>query len=137
MKFAVEIRAEAVVPVDADTLWSTLEQREWPWSRLMAGLGARAPGGASVLRLRALLGSSVPIPVRVLVVEPGRELRWRGGIPWVFVGEHYIRLEREGSRTRVTHGEIFTGVIGAPLIATVQFLMRRIYAREIRLLAAA
>ena len=136
MKRAVEIRAEAVVAADADALWSMLARHAWPWSRLMAGLGPREPGRASVLRLRA--GPwSVPIPVKVLVVEPCREIRWRGGIPGVFEGEHYFRFHRQANGTRVEHGERFSGVIGAPLIALLRRRMTTVYSQEITLLAAA
>ena len=50
---------------------------------------------------------------RVLVAEPGQELRWLGrlGVPRLFDGEHYFRLIPEGDGTRLIHGERFRGLL--------------------------
>ena len=51
---------------------------------------------------------------RLLVVDPPRELRWRGrvGFQGVFDGEHGFRLESAGPRrTRVVQRERFTGIL--------------------------
>jgi hypothetical protein len=61
----------------------------------------------------------------VLEVKPERELRWRKQLllPGIFNGEHYFLLETIGSdRTRLTHGEKFSGILvglfGGTLSAT-------------------
>jgi hypothetical protein len=61
----------------------------------------------------------------VVAVKPERELRWRGQLllPGIFDGEHYFLLEPLGpERTRLTHGEKFSGVMvamfGGTLAAT-------------------
>jgi hypothetical protein len=54
---------------------------------------------------------------RLLVVEPGRELRWLGWprFPWVFDSEHYwIMEEMPGGMTRLQHGAVVYG-LAAPL----------------------
>lgn len=54
----------------------------------------------------------------VLVVEPGRELRWAGVVlgRWIFAGEHFFVLDQIGpDATRLVHGERFSGLLG-PLI---------------------
>lgn len=51
---------------------------------------------------------------RVLVVKPEQELRWKGNVffDFVFAGEHYFTLEPlSETRTRVTHGEQFSGML--------------------------
>ncbi len=133
---STEIRAEAELPLDADALWRRLASSDWSWSRMMVALGSREAGGRSVLRLRGLPGG-IPIPVKILVVEPGREIRWRGGIPLVFTGEHYFRLTPAGEGTRVEHGEVFRGVIGAPLMRALGGIARGLYRRDIKALAKA
>ena len=51
---------------------------------------------------------------KILVLEPGRELRWLGRLlmPGLFDGEHYFILDNiDGQRTRLTHGETFSGIL--------------------------
>ncbi len=51
---------------------------------------------------------------RVLTVDPGSELRWKGSllVRGVFDGEHYFRLEElADGTTRLHHGEQFTGLL--------------------------
>ncbi|TCJ12818.1 SRPBCC domain-containing protein [Parasulfuritortus cantonensis] len=50
----------------------------------------------------------------VLVVEPNRELRWKGKLllPGLFDGEHYFRLETKPEGGLVfRHGETFSGIL--------------------------
>jgi hypothetical protein len=136
MSNTIEIHEEQVIDADVASVWSVLEETRWRWSSFMLGLDGRVAGQKSTLRLRGLRGG-VPIGVRLLVAEPARELRWRGGIPGVFLGEHYIRLVREGGATRVEHGELFSGVIGAFVVGMFRDRIRRVYGRDIEGLAAA
>jgi hypothetical protein len=51
---------------------------------------------------------------KVLVLDEGRELRWLGHflVPGLFDGEHFFRLhELTEERTRLSHGEDFTGIL--------------------------
>ena len=50
----------------------------------------------------------------LLRYEPMKELVWRGtqGAGWLMAGEHYYRLEAlSPTRTRLLHGEQFTGLM--------------------------
>ncbi len=68
------------------------------------------------------------ITPRLLVVDPHRELRWKGklGVPGLFDGEHaFVLTPLEDGRTRVEHFERFGGLllpIARPLVydATVR-----------------
>ncbi|MHB8771755.1 MAG: SRPBCC family protein [Syntrophales bacterium] len=54
----------------------------------------------------------------VLVVEPNRELRWKGKLflPGLFDGEHYFRLEsKPGGGLTFRQGEMFSGIL-VPLV---------------------
>lgn len=51
---------------------------------------------------------------KVLVADPGRELRWIGRMwmPGIVDGEHYFRIEPAGDgRVRLTQGERFSGAL--------------------------
>ena len=49
----------------------------------------------------------------VLVVEPNRELRWKGKLllPGLFDGEHYFRIESRPQGAIFFQGEVFTGIL--------------------------
>ena len=54
----------------------------------------------------------------LLKVEPNKEFRWLGklgGIPFLFVGEHYFLFENSDQGTKLTHGEEFQGLL-VPLL---------------------
>lgn len=62
------------------------------------------PSGARGMRFRPTL----------LVLQPNRELRWRGRLflPGLFDGEHYFTLEaKAGGGTILKQGEIFSGLL--------------------------
>jgi hypothetical protein len=65
-------------------------------------------------------GRAMTFHPTVVRVDDERHLSWRGRtlIPGVFDGHHYFELEPLGpERTRVVHGENFSGVL-VPLLAT-------------------
>jgi hypothetical protein len=54
------------------------------------------------------------IEPRLLVVDPTRELRWKGQLvmPGLFDGEHvFVLTALDGGRTRVDHAESFGGIL--------------------------
>lgn len=136
MSKTTEIHAEQVIAADVTTVWKVLEAPRWTWSSFMLGLDRRVAGQKGTLRLRGLPGG-VPIGVRLITAEPVRELRWRGGIRGVFLGEHYIRLRPEGGATRVEHGELYSGIVGAFVVGMFRDEIERVYDRDIAGLAAA
>lgn len=136
MSKTIKIHAERVVGADVASVWSALDASRWRWSSFMHGLEQRVAGHESTLRLRGLPGG-VPIGVRLLAVEPERELRWCGGIRGVFFGEHYIRLRPDPGGTRVEHGELYTGFVGAFVVGMFRDAIERVYERDIEGLAAA
>lgn len=130
------IHTEGVVDADVASVWRVLRSPRWPWSGFMHGLDATVPGTSAELRLRGG-PAGIPVPVQLMVLDPEREIRWGGGIPGVFFGEHYIRLSPEGRSTRVQHGEIFTGVLGERAVASLRAPLTDLYARDIARLGAA
>ncbi len=130
------IHSERLVEADTATIWRVLRNQRWAWSGFMSGLRVPAAGEHGVLRLRGLPGG-IPIAVRIVAFEPEREIRWIGGIPGVFTGEHYLRLHPEGARTRVEHGELFEGAVGVRAVSQTKDALTKLYASEIERLAAA
>jgi hypothetical protein len=64
--------------------------------------------------LRDSKGGTMTFEPKVLVADPGRELRWIGRlwIPGIVDGEHYFKIEPVGpGRVRLTQGERFSGAL--------------------------
>jgi hypothetical protein len=117
--FHLETQIDISAP--AERVWSLLldfpAYARWnPFLRSIAGnpvVGQSLdvfiqPPGSSGMRFRP----------RVLVVEPRRELRWKGKlvVPGLLDGEHYFRLEpRSPGGLLFRHGEIFSGLL-VPLL---------------------
>ena len=62
-------------------------------------------------------GKAMSFRPRVLVAEPGRELRWLGRVllPGLLDGEHSFTLEPVAGGTRLTQAERFSGAL-VPLV---------------------
>ena len=59
------------------------------------------------IQMHPPIGPPVRIRPRVLVVDPGHELRLRGSLPGIFSGEHWFELQPvgDGCVTRVTQAK--------------------------------
>src|SRR5262245_57436469 len=110
-----EIASEIEIETDARKVWDILvdfrRYSEWnpfiPWVR-------GTPVAGATIRFVFQLTRGLPIPAcaRIFKADAPLELRWAGGIPGLLRAEHYMVLEAlTASRTRLRHGEIFTGVL--------------------------
>jgi hypothetical protein len=81
---------------------------------IVAAEGKLAVGETLSLRMALPGRDPVTIEPRLLVVEPERELRWKGQLflPGLFEGEHaFVLTPLSGSRTRLDHRERFAGAL--------------------------
>jgi hypothetical protein len=107
------------VEIDAPParVWSVLVDlpayREWnPF--IVDASGEVAVGETLSLRMALPGRSAMTIRPTLLVVEPERELRWKGRLllPYLFDGEHaFVLTPLEGGRTRLDHWERFAGIL--------------------------
>jgi hypothetical protein len=85
------------------------------WNPFIVEAAGRVAVGETLSLHMALPGREpMTIEPRLLVVEPARELRWRGQlfVPGLFDGEHvFVLTPLEGGRTRVDHFERFSGLL--------------------------
>lgn len=128
-----EIHTSLEIEAPASEVWEVLTRfREYDeWNPMITRMKATLSSGEPLSFYVALDGRDVPIRARMLNVEPGRELRWRGprsrALGALFSGEHYLRVEPAGAERSVFHhGEAFSGL-------TVPMLWRSL---EPKLLAA-
>ena len=84
------------------------------WNPMIEAVAGRfTPGQRVRLTMRTPSGGTMTFRPRVLVADPGCELRWLGrlGLPRLFDGEHSFRLIPEAGGTRLVQGERFCGVL--------------------------
>jgi len=97
---------------------------------IVQGAGTLAVGERLHLRMAPEGGRPMTFKPKVLVAEPGRELRWLGslGVRHIFDGEHAFVLEATPTGTRLTQSETFHGVL-VPLFGKVVERARGDFAR--------
>lgn len=114
------IRYETETTIDAppDAVWKHLTdfERHDEWSEHFKLRGRPVVGEPGRVEFR-LFGRAAGSAVVIEQVEQGRELRWHGGPKGLVTGSHYFILQPldAGQRTRLRHGEDFSGLL-APLV---------------------
>ncbi|HUC50544.1 MAG TPA: SRPBCC domain-containing protein [Xanthobacteraceae bacterium] len=119
------IETEIDINAPAAKVWAVLT--DFPkmplWNPFITAIaGTPAAGERLTITVRPPGKSAVTLHPTLLVAEPERELRWRGHfmISGIFDGEHYFLLDPLGdNRTRLTHGESFSGLLVGFLQATL------------------
>ena len=107
---------EIFIAAQPERIWALLTDPEAhaAWNPMMHAVKGRfTPGRRVRLTMRTPSGGTMRFRPRVLVADPGRELRWLGrlGLPRLFDGEHYFRLSPQAGGTRLIQGERFRGVL--------------------------
>ncbi len=111
-----EFETEIFIAAPPERVWALLTDpvAHADWNPMISAVAGRfTPGQRVRLTMRTPSGGTMRFRPRVLVADPGRELRWLGrlGLPRLFDGEHFFRLIREEGGTRLIHGESFCGVL--------------------------
>ncbi len=124
----LEVTQEVAAP--ADVVWQRLAAlQDYPhWNSRTRFGRAPQPGRRQIMCVR-LFGLWLAVPVAIESCDPARGLRWRGGIPGVFTGSHYFRVESLGAgRSRLIQGEDFDGALVGALWPVMQRELLGLYA---------
>lgn len=115
------VETTTIIDASPAEIWAVLMDfpRYSAWNPFITQIAGDAQVGQ---KLKAVIQAPRQKPMsfrpRVLHHQPQQEFRWLGhlGIPGLFDGEHYFRLEAIGPKqTKFIHGEQFSGLL-APLI---------------------
>lgn len=110
------VHTETVLDADPEAVWAAITDLEGyaRWNPVMTQVRGKVSLGERV-DVRLQVGVSVELRCRIDVLEPGRRLRWTGGVPGLIRGSHYFECHAEQGGTRFVHGETFTGAL-VPLV---------------------
>lgn len=120
---------QTTIELDAPpgVVWAVLTDLDrWvEWNPFATAQGRAEVGERLVVRLTGGAGGrGVTFKPRVTAADPGVRFAWLGslGPRGLFDGEHSFRLEPldGGARTRLLHGETFTGVLVALFARTMK-----------------
>jgi len=111
-----EMRTEIDIAAAPSDVWRVLTDAasfsDWnPFIRRMEG--ELREGGNLKVEVGSPGRSSMKFRPRLLCVQPGKELRWRGRLvlPGLFDGEHVFELHPTAEGTRFVHREEFSGIL--------------------------
>jgi hypothetical protein len=120
-----QIETEIDINAPAAKVWAVLTDfAKMPlWNPFITAITGRpAPGERLAVTIHPPGKSAVTLHPTLLAVRPERELRWLGHfiVSGIFDGEHYFLLDPLGdNRTRLTHGESFSGILVGFLTGTL------------------
>jgi hypothetical protein len=89
------------------------------WNPFIRSISGEATQGAQLhVQVQPPNGDGMTFHPKVLIAEPGYELRWLGRflLPGIFDGEHRFQIESlDEHRVRFVHSEVFSGLL-VPLL---------------------
>jgi len=117
MRSSNEIRSEIQMEATPDQVWQVLSDfgAYQEWNPAFVSVECVAEEGTRLdIRFKLKGDRSIRMRPTVLVVEPGRELRWLGRlfVPGLFDGEHRFEIHEEApGRVRFVQAERFRGLL--------------------------
>jgi len=110
-----EVTAEIILDAQPNQVWQILTDGEnfSKWNPFVTNMqGVIQKGEKIVITMEPKPGKKMVFKPKVLEAVPNEELRWIGrvGVPGIFDGEHYFILEPYDGKTRLVHGEQFSGI---------------------------
>ena len=118
----MELRTEVEIDAPRERVWQVLMDFSAysDWNPFITRIsGAPEKGNSLVVTLRRSEGRESTFRPRVICYRPQKEFRWVGSLftGWVFRGEHFFELQTldfgdgDAERTRLIHGENFSGIL--------------------------
>lgn len=112
----MELRTEIEIEAPPDRVWDALVDFDAyrDWNPFISSIRGKLEVGARlVVDLSPPESRTVTLRPKLLVVDPGRELRWKGHffVKGLFDGEHFFKLSPTETGTRLVQGEDFSGLL--------------------------
>ena len=122
---------ETTVEIDAglNQVWQALSQVEQykHWNSATYFDKKAVLGSRQVMHVK-LLGVWLAVPVTIQNFDLQAGLRWQGGIPKVFTGSHYFKLQSlDANKTLLIQGEDFQGALVPVLLPLLKKSLQSLY----------
>lgn len=131
--FAKETKHESDLETTPERAWELIgDFTTYPdWNPLAPKLKGKAKAGKRAVGLLNLgpRWLNVPFCPKIVTADANRELRWRGGLPALFMADHRMIIDDEKGQTQMVHRERFTGLLVLLARPTLGLISRRIYRR--------
>lgn len=116
------IETEIVIAAPARQVWDILSDLGGyaDWNPYLVRIEGRAAVGDEIIvHSRSADGRTTSQPIRVVLVDPQRAMRWEGGLPDrdLFLGDHWWILADMGAATLLRQFEHFSGSMAAAILA--------------------
>lgn len=119
------IQTDIIIENNVDTVWKILTdfKKYSLWNPFLIKIEQTS---TNHLKVEARLsGKPMKFSSTIIIRIAPSELRWIGGIPWIFRGEHYFLLKPlSNGKTHLIHGENFSGLLA---ILSWPFIKRKIH----------
>ncbi len=113
--WADEVITQVAIAAPREKVWAILTDfKSYPsWNPFIRRIeGPLAVDGVITADLHTTVLKPRTVNAKILVVDPGRQLRWEGRLPGLFSGEHYwVLKDRPDGGTDLVQGEVFRGVM--------------------------
>ena len=128
------IRTEHVIAAPPARVFAALvDFATWSaWNPVIPKIRGEARLGSAV-RFRIVIPGlpALSLKAKLTTLERDRRIAWSGGMSAVLHGEHYFEVSPDGTagdRTRLVHGEDFTGALSRLMPASVVAKITKAYA---------
>lgn len=136
--FAKDTNHESDLNATPEQAWELIgDFNTYPgWNPLAPKLKGKAKAGSRALGWLCLgpRWMKVPFWPRIVTADANRELRWKGGVPLLFVADHRMIIDTEGKSPQMVHKERFSGLLVLPLQPVLKIISNGVYRRYDRAL---
>lgn len=128
---------QVMIPASHDAVWQKLSDLPAyaAWNSRTHFDRPPVVGRRQRMRVK-LFGLWMRVPVTIESCDPTHGLRWRGGLPGLYTGSHYFRIESAGPGScRFIQGEDFNGILVPALWPLLKGELQSLYEgmnRELR-----
>jgi hypothetical protein len=132
-----EVTTSILIEAPAERIWSILSDFDSysNWNPFIPRIFGEARLSATILEFVYIApGLYLPLPMEVIVCEPGRELAWRGAVPhWfsaVCAGEHHFTIQTLPDRANCcefSHYALLRGIVMQLGAAHIQNRVKQVH----------
>ncbi len=139
--FAKDTKSDSNLDATPEQAWKLIgDFSTYPdWNPLAPNMKGKAKAGSRAIGMLSLGPRWLKVPFfpKIVTADAGRELRWRGGVPLLFVADHRMIVEDNTGSPQIRHRERFHGLLVLPVKPLLGPITKGVYKRYDKSLNAA